>query len=92
MADSRFIAGAVDVNITVMTVNVAAAIEAGLQSFQPENARGDGGVGHSLPCVTDDFAAFENGSDETAVADFLCDPMQAARGSIRPGFFANAEF
>ena len=40
-AQRRFVASAVNVNVTIMRIYIAAAIEAGFKSFEPQNARGD---------------------------------------------------
>ena len=37
-AERRLVAETVDVNITLMRIDVAPAVESGLQPFQPENA------------------------------------------------------
>ena len=60
-ANRRFVTGAVDVNVTRVRIHVAAAIEAGFESFQPKDAHGDFGVRKfRLRRVADDFARLEN--------------------------------
>ena len=50
-----FVAGAVDVNIARVRINVAAAVKARLQPFQPQNAVRNGSQRLPLPCETDDL-------------------------------------
>ena len=77
------VAGAVDVNIAVVRIHIAAVIETRLQPFQPQDARGDFGVGKfRLRRVADGFARFENGPRRFAAADFFRDAMQAQRRAV----------
>ena len=75
---------AVDVNVARVRIHVAAAIEAGFETFQPQDARGDFCVRKfRLRRVADDFARFENRSRRFARADFFRNAMQSERRAIR---------
>jgi len=82
LANRRLVAGAVNVNVARMRIHVAAAVEAGFESFQPENARGDFGVRHPLPSVADGLAALENRSHRPAAANLFHNAMQSERRLI----------
>ena len=90
-ANRRLVAGPVNVNVARVRIHVAATVEAGFESFQPENARGDFCVRHPLPGVADWLAALENRSRRPATADFFHDPMQSRRRAVRPGNLADAK-
>ena len=51
LADAHLVRRAVDVNVARVRIHVAAAVEAGFESFQPQNARGDFGV-RQIPAAT----------------------------------------
>ena len=71
---------AVNVNVAVVRIHFAAAIEARFETFEPQNARGDFAVRKfRLRRVTDDFARLENRSRRFARADFFRDAMQPKR-------------
>jgi hypothetical protein len=73
-------------------IHVAAAIEAGFETFQPQDARGDFGVRKfRLRRVADDLARFENRSRWRARADFLRDTVQSERRAIRAFLLPDAE-
>ena len=56
-ADGFLIAGAVDVNVARVRIHVRALIKTRLQTFEPQDARGDFGVGKfRLRRVADDDA------------------------------------
>ena len=90
-AQRRFVARAVNVNVTRMRIHVAATVEAGFQPFQPEDARGDDGVGKPFPGEANRLAVFEHRADGPSTADFFRDPMQAERGAIRSFGLADPE-
>jgi hypothetical protein len=59
-------------------IDVTAAIEARLESVQPQDAGCDFGVGKpGLPGVTDDFPAFEDRSRRLVHPDLFGNPVQA---------------
>ena len=78
LADGFLIRRAVDVNVARVRIHTAAAIKAGFETFQPQDARGDLGVRQfRLRRVADDLARFENRSRRLARADFFrmrCNP------------------
>ena len=90
-ANRRLVTGAMNVNAARMGIHVAAAVEAGFESFQPENARGDFCVRHSLPGVAHGLATLENRSRRPAAADFFHDAMQSERRAVRAGDLADAK-
>ena len=91
-ADARLVRRAVDVNVTRVRVHAAAAIEAGFESFQPQDARGDFGVRKfRLRCVADGLARLENRSRRRFRADFFRDAMQSERRAIRAFRLPDAE-
>lgn len=55
-AQGGFVASAVNVDVTPEGIHVTAAIEARLQSLQPEDAVGDGRPGQAAPSVADEPA------------------------------------
>src|SRR5687768_15300098 len=87
LAESRFVIGAVDVNVTSVRVDVAAAVHARLQSAQPQNAGRNEIIIMRLafedlrevPAGRD--AGFEYHTRWLAGADALGDFMQAARSA-----------
>jgi hypothetical protein len=90
-AEGLLIAEAVDVNVARVRVHIATAIEAFLQSFEPQDARGDGFQRQTVAQVADDFPAFEDSSRLAARADLFRDAMQAERGPVRTSNLADAE-
>ena len=90
-ANRRLVAGAVNVNVARMGIHVAATVEAGFESFQPENARGDFRVRHPPPGIADWLTALENRSHRPAAADFFHDAMQSERRAVRAGNLADAK-
>src|SRR5579862_2009804 len=78
-SESGFVAGAVDVDETLARIDVATAIEAGFQTFEPQDAVGDGGERLALPGVSNEFAAGEGGTNGPSAADFFDDTMKTAR-------------
>lgn len=90
-ADARLIRRAVDVNVTGVGIHVAAAVEAGFETFQPQNTRGDFGVRHSPPGIANRPATLENCSDRPAAADFFHDAMQSERRALRAFRLPDAE-
>ncbi len=65
--NGRLIRRAVDVNITLMRIHIAPAVEARLKPLQPQYARGDFGVGpFRLRHVADDFARLKNRSPQVS--------------------------
>ena len=95
-ADGFLICRAVDVNVARVRIHVDAAVEtfvqAGLETFQPQDARGDFGVRKfRLRRVADDPARFENRSRRFARADFFRDAMQSERRAIRAFRLPDAE-
>ena len=92
LADGFLIRRAVDVNVARVRIHVAAAIEAGFETFQPQDARGDLGVRQfRLRRVADDPARFENRSRHDARADFFRDAMQSKRRAVRAFRLPDAE-
>ncbi len=91
LADGGLVAGAVDVDVASVGIHVAAAVESGLEAVQPQNARGDFGIGQAFPGVTNWLAGFERGSGRPAAADFFGDAVQAERGAIGAFRLADAE-
>ena len=76
LADGLLIRRAVDVNVTCVRIHAAAAIEAGFESFEPQDTRGDLGIRKfRLRRVADDLARFENRSGWFALTDFIFNVM-----------------
>ena len=92
LAEVRFVAHAVDVNVTVVTVDCAALIKGWLKPAEPKNAIGDARVGVAFAVCADRFPAFENGADWFACADFFSDAMEAERGLEGIRLLARAVF
>ena len=90
-ADSGFVAGAVEVNVTCMRIDIAAAIEAGFQSVEPQNSRRDFRERMSAPCEADRTPAFEDSANRPAAADFFGDAMEAEGRAIGTGVLSDAE-
>ena len=96
LADGFLVRRAVDVNVARVRIHVDTAIksfvQAGFETFEPQDARGDFGVRKfRLRHVADDFARFENRSRRLARADFFCDAMQSERRAIRAFRLPDAE-
>lgn len=91
-AQRRLVAGAVNVNVAGVRIDLAAAIETRLQTFEPKNARGDGSQREALPGVAGKCALFEIRSNRPTAADFFRDAMESARRHVRAGNFADAKF
>ena len=90
-ANRRLVADAVEVNVAGMRIHVAATVEAGFESFQPQDAGGDFGFRHPLPGVADWLAALENRPYRPAASNFFHDPMQSQRRTVRTGDLADAK-
>lgn len=95
-ADGILVCRAVDVNVARVRIHVDAAIEsfvqAGFETFEPQDARGDFGVRQfRLRRVANGFARFENRSSPFARADFFCDAMQSERRALRTFRLPDAE-
>lgn len=83
-ADARLVRRAVDVNVTLVGIHVPAAIESGFKPFQPQNARGDFGVGEfRLRRVADGLARLEDSSRRRAIADLFGNAVQSQRRAVR---------
>src|SRR5271154_5749424 len=96
LADGFLVRRAVDVNVARVRIHVDLAVEslvqAGFETFEPQDARGDFGVGKfRLRCMADDFARSENCSRRFARADFFCDAMQSERRAVRAFRLPDAE-
>jgi len=75
-AGARLVRNSVDVNVTRVRIHIAALIQAWLKPFQPENARGDFGVGKlRLRRVADGFTRFEDSTRGRARTDLFGDAM-----------------
>src|SRR6185437_16747185 len=86
------VGGAVDVNIALVRIHIAAAIDAGFQAFEPQDARGDFGIGEfRLRDVADDFARLENSSGRFARANFFSNAMQSQWRAIRAFLLPDAK-
>ena len=88
LADGFLVRRTVDVNVARVRIHIDPAIEsfvqAGFETFEPQDARGDLGVREfRLQRVADDFARFENRSRRFARADFFRDVMQSERRAVR---------
>ena len=79
LAQTGFVSNAVDVNVTLATIDLAARIETGLQSFQPENTIGDHGSWVAFPISANGLASLEDRADGFVVANFFADSMQSER-------------
>lgn len=79
-AEGRFIREPVNIDIPGAGVDGAAAVEAGFESVEPENAMGDGGVGQAGPDEPDGLAGTEGGADGPTLADLGTDPVESERG------------
>ena len=90
-ANRRLVAGAVNVNVARVRIDVAAAVEPRFESFQPQNARGDFCVRHPLPGITDGLAPLEHRSHRPAATNFFHDAMQSERRAVRAGGLADAK-
>ena len=90
-ADGRLVARAMNINVPRVRIHLAAAVEPGLKAFQPENARGDLGLRHPLPGVTDGLPPLENRPRRPAAANFFHHPMQAQRRAVRAFELADAK-
>src|SRR5271156_179617 len=91
-ADGFLVRRAVDVDVARVRIHVAAAIEAGFETFEPQDARGDLGVRKFRPRrMADDLARFENRSRRFARADFFRDAMQSERRALRAFHLPDAE-
>ena len=91
-ADGFLVRRAVNINVARARIHAAAAIEAGFESVQPQDARGDFGVREfRLRHLADDLARFENCSCRLARADFFRDAMQSERRAIRAFRLPDAE-
>src|SRR5271154_585693 len=96
LANGFLVRRAVDVNVACARIHVDVAIEslvqAGFETFEPQDARGDLGVRKfRLRRVADDLARFENRSRHDARADFFRDAMQSERRAIRTFRLPDAE-
>ena len=90
-AQCRFIRESMDVNVAGVGIHVAAAIEARLQTFQPQDAMGDGQTRCALPSQADGFAVAKHGADGMARANLFGDAMQAQRSHVRISELAGAK-
>ena len=77
LAQAGFVSNAVDVNVTLATIDLAARIETGLQSFQPKNSIGDQGCGVAFAIMANGLASLEDRADGFVVANFFADSMQS---------------
>ena len=96
LADGFLVRRAVDVDVTRVRIHVDAAVEslvqAGFETFEPQDACGDLGVRKfRLRRVADDLARFENRSRRFARADFFRDAMQSERRAVRAFRLSDAE-
>ena len=76
--------GAVDVDVTVVSIDVATEVDAWFEAAQPEDAAGDEigrllGVGEFGEVPAGGDAAFENHAGGLSCADAFGDFVQAAR-------------
>ena len=81
-AEGRFVAEAVDVNVTPKGIHLAASIEARLQTFQPQDAVDDGRIRVSVPLQSNWLSTSEDCADERAAANFPGNAMEAQWSSF----------
>ena len=81
-ANRGLVAGAVNVNVACVGIHVAAPVESGLETFEPEYASGDFCIGQAFPCIANGLARLENCAGRPAVADLFGDAMQAQGSAI----------
>jgi hypothetical protein len=91
LSKPRLVARAVDVNVALKRIDLAAAIESGLESFEPEDAICDRGARPARPGVTEHFPIFEHGADWPAATRLYGNAMKAKRRAIRIFFLPNPE-
>ena len=91
LANARLVGGTMNVNITGVRVHVSTAIETGFESFEPQNARGDFGVWHSLPGIANWPATFKNRSRRPAAANLFHNSMQSQWRAIQALRLPDAE-
>ena len=83
LAAKRLLIGrAVNIDISIVRIDITAAIEARLKPVQPQDAGRDLGVGKpGLRGVADDFAAFEDRARRFVRPDLFRNPVQAQWGA-----------
>ena len=79
LAQAGFVSNAMDVNITLATIDLTARIETGLQSFQRENTIGDQSGGVAFAIIANGLAPLEYRADGFVIANFFADSMQSER-------------
>jgi hypothetical protein len=91
-ANAGLVGRAVNINVTRMRIHIATAIEARLQSIEPQDACGDLGIGKfRLRCMSDNFARFENRPRPLPCPNFFRDAMQSQGSLIRTFDLTDAE-
>src|SRR6185369_17793238 len=90
--DACLVGGAVDINVTLMRIHLAALVETRFNPLQPQDAGGDFCVGEfGLRGMADDLAGFENRSRPFPCPDFFSNAMQSERRTIRTFGLPDAE-
>ena len=89
--EAGLVSEAVDVDVAGEGVHVAAAVEAGVEAVEPQDARGDGLQRQAVAQVADGLAGFEDGARLRTRAVLLRDTMQAQRCAVRGSDLADAE-
>src|SRR5262245_50103375 len=70
-SDAWFFAGAVDVDVALKRIVSLPFVETRFQSFHPENAMSDKGVGIAVPGVALEDAFLENSASRPTATDLL---------------------
>lgn len=91
-SETGFVGETVDVDVATEGVHVSAAVEAGFETFEPEDPVGDGGVGAPAPGEAYGLAGLEDRTDGPTGADLGGDAVQSEWGAIGVLDLADSEF